>query len=68
MKKIIIAGILILAVWAFWVGRFSTSKVDISADVFNKPYSVPFGEWVHIYLKTELDGLRLRKHYGYGGL
>lgn len=53
MKKVIIAGILILAVCtAFLVGRQSTSRADIALDLYMKPYPVPFGEWVYLYLKT----------------
>ena len=58
MKKVIVAGILIVAVCtAFLVGRLSTSRADIAldSDVYNKPYPVTFGDWVYIYLKARFE-------------
>ena len=53
MKKLILASeIILICCVVFFVIRQSTSKADVSADVFHKPYSLPFGDWVLIYLSA----------------
>jgi len=52
MKKLILAGIvIIICCLVFLIVRQNSSRADISV-VYVKPYPVPFGDWVRVYLST----------------
>ena len=61
MKKLILAGIvIIICCLVFLIVRQNSSQADIGRDIYDKAYSVPFGDWVLVYLtslcKTDNSG------------
>ena len=56
MKKTILAGIvIIIGCLVFLIIQQNLSRADITMDTYSKPYIVPFGEWVYVYLKVSYD-------------
>ena len=56
MKKLILIGIIILICCSvFLIIRQNQSHADITRDVYDKTYPVPFGEWVYVFLSTSLE-------------
>ena len=53
MKKLILAGIvIIICCLVFLIVRQNSLQANIGMDIYNKPYPVPFGEWVIVYLNS----------------
>ena len=64
MKKLILAGIvIIICCLVFLIVRQNSSQADIGRDIFNKPYSVTFGDWVYVNLSITLKQQHLPYYY-----
>ena len=60
MKQLILAGIvIIICCLVFLIVRQNSSQADIGVDIYAKPYLVPFGDWVHVYLCAIFQGVNL---------
>ena len=62
MKKLILAGIvIIIGCLIFIIIQQNVSRADIDMDLYRKPYPVPFGDWVYVYLcavySSQMEGV-----------
>ena len=56
MKKLILAGIvIIICCLVFLIVKQNTSRADIGMDIWVKPYTVIFSDWVMVHLKVNYE-------------
>jgi hypothetical protein len=64
MKKLILAGIvIIICCLVFLIVKQNTSRADIGMDIYDKPYLVPFGQWVLVWTKIKYTNTSTPEDY-----